>query len=267
MEHDRGASGRATAVRRSQVLETVRRRRFVSVADLSDSFGVSGVTIRNDLELLAQSGHLERVRGGAVHRATASLEASYEQARDAHAPEKLAIGAAAAALVDIGQTVLLDAGSTVSAVATALIARPDLHDITIFTNGLRIALELEEALPQFAVIVTGGSLRRQQHSLVNPLGAVILDQIHGHIAFLECHGIDAQAGVTHVSVAEAEIKRLLLNAARRRVVVADGSTVGQVSLVHLYGLDEIDLLITDSAADPAALAALRESGLEITVVG
>jgi DeoR family transcriptional regulator of aga operon len=267
MDKDVQAPGLPTAVRRAQVLETVRRRRFVSVTDLSAAFNVSEVTIRNDLDLLAEGGQLERVHGGAIHRATASLEATYEQARDSHVQEKQSIGAAAAALVESGQTVLLDTGATVSAVATALAARSGLHDVTVFTNGLQIALELERAIPQFTVMVTGGSLRRQQHALVNPFGTTILEQIHGHIAFLECEGIDAQAGVTNVNLAEAEIKRMLLNTARRRVVVADGSKVGEVSLVHLYGLDEIDMLITDSTADPTAVEALREHRVQISIVG
>jgi DeoR family transcriptional regulator of aga operon len=266
MDIDGEAPGLPTALRRSQVLETVRRRRFVSVADLSLAFSVSEVTIRNDLDLLAKQGQLERVRGGAIHHATTSLEATYEEARDAHAAAKAAIGLAAAALVESGQTVLLDAGTTVSAVATSLASRADLHDVTVFTNGLQIALELEAAIPQFSIMLTGGSLRRQQHSLVNPFGTVILEQVHGHVAFLECQGIDAQAGVTHVNLAEAEIKRLLLADARQRIVVADGSKVGEGSLVHLYGVDEIDLLITDPSADPEAIDALREHGLRIQIV-
>lgn len=255
-----------TSMRRAQVAETVRRRRFVSVAELSATFGVSEVTIRNDLDLLARNGQLERVRGGAVHRATAGLEATYEEARETRASQKEAIATAAAAVVQSGQTILLDSGSTAGAVASALASRSDLHDVTVFTNGLRVALELEGAIPQFTVILTGGCLRRQQHSLVNPLGTVILEQVHGHVAFLDCDGIDAQAGVTHVHLGEAEIKRMLLNVALSRIVVADGSKVGNVSLVHLYDIDEVDLLITDSTANPEAIAGLREHGLQVTVV-
>ena len=254
-----------TATRRARVLEAVRRSRFASVADLSSQFGVSEVTIRSDLDVLAEEGHIQRVRGGAVHRATASLEAPFEQDQDTSPDEKLAIAAAAVELVESGQTVLLDASSTVATLARALAARSDLHDVTVFTNGLRVALELEAAVPQFTVLLTGGTLRRQQHSLVNPMGMAILDQIHGHIAFLGCQGIDAQAGATHVSVAEAEIKRAILNSARMRVVLADGGKVGQVSLVHLFPVSDIDILITGQSADGAAVSALRERGLDVRI--
>jgi DeoR family transcriptional regulator of aga operon len=205
------------------------------------------------------------VRGGAIHRATVSREASFEQAADAHAADKDRIGSVAAALVESGQTVLLDAGSTTAAVARALAARGDLDDLHVFTNGLRTAIELEPAIPRFGVIVTGGSLRRVQHSLVNPFGSVILDQIHAHVAFIGCDGIEAEAGVTNTSVADAEMKRLMMRAARRRIVVADGSKVGEVSLVHLYPLDDVDLLITTRSAPAEALARLEGRGLDVRI--
>jgi DeoR family transcriptional regulator of aga operon len=256
-----------TGVRRARVLELVRRRQFASVAGLSAAFGVSEVTIRNDLDVLAEEGHLQRVRGGAVHAAMGGREAPFEQALVARSAEKAMIGAAAARLVESGQTIFLDVGTTAAAVARAVVARPDLEDLTVFTNGLRIALELEPAIPRLSVILTGGTLRRLQHSLVNPFGTVILDQVHAHLGFLECDGIDPEAGVTGINAAEAEVKRLMMRAARRRVLVADGSKIGQVSLVHLYGLDEIDLLVTDPSAEPDVLGALRDRGVEAQVAG
>lgn len=263
--NDQEASALPAPLRREQVLETVRRHRFASVADLSAAFGVSEVTIRSDLDSLAEEGRLQRVRGGAVHGTTALLETPFEQSQDAFASEKAAIATEAAGLVESGQTVLLDVGTTVAAVARAIAARTDLHDVTVVTSGVRVALELEPAIPRVSVLLTGGTLRRMQHSLVNPFGTSILEQIHAHVAFLGCNGIEAEAGVTNVSVAEAEIKRHVMKAARYRVLVADGSKVGQVSLVHVYPADEIDLLITDASADPAVLALLRERGVDVRI--
>lgn len=261
-----GSGALATAPRRRRILETIRRKEFVSVSDLSARFSVSEVTIRSDLQALADGGQIRRVRGGAIHRATVpSRELSFEQASDAFAREKERIGISAAALVESGQTVILDAGSTTAAVARALAQRPDLHDVHVFTNGLRIALELEPAIPRMTVLVTGGTLRSSQHSLVNPLGNVILDQVHAHLAFVGCDGIEAEAGATNTSVADAEIKRLMFRGARRRIVVADGSKVGQVSLVHLWGIEDVDLLITDGSADVGALAAIEARGVETTI--
>ena len=254
-----------SSVRRDRLVETIRRRQFASVVDLSATFGVSEVTIRSDLDALAEEGRVRRVRGGAIHRATVTREPSFEQSADAAAAEKARIGTAAASLVESGQTLILDAGSTTAAVARALAARDDVRDIHVFTNGLRIALELERAIPNITVIVTGGQLRPTQHSLVNPMGTTILDQIHAHLAFVGCDGIEAEAGVTNTSVADAEIKRLMVRAARRAVVVADGAKVGEISLVHLFGLEDVDLFVTDATADPAALASLERRGLEVIV--
>ena len=255
-----------TAVRRDRVAEAIRRSRYTSVSDLAASFGVSEVTIRTDLDVLAETGQVKRVRGGAVHRATGNLEASFEQASDTLSREKAAIGHAAASLVESGQTIMLDIGSTVAAVARALSERTDLQDVTVVTNGIRVALELESAIPSLSVLVTGGTLRRLQHSLVNPFGTLLLDQLHAHLAIVSCNGIDAHAGVTNTNVGEAEVKGLMLRAGRRRVVVADGSKVGQVSLVHVFPADDVDVLVTDASADETALADLRERGIEVHVV-
>lgn len=255
-----------TAVRRGQVADAVRRSRYTSVTDLAEDFGVSEVTIRSDLDALAASGEIQRVRGGAIHRAAGTFEADFEQDADAHAVEKAAIGRAAAALVESGQTVMLGVGSTVAAVARALAAREELADVTVVTNGMRVAAELERALPRFSVIVSGGTLRRQQHSLVNPLGTALLSGLHAHLTVVGGEGIEATAGLTAANAAEAEIKRLMLDAGRRRVVVADGSRVGEVSLVHVVPTESVDLLITQRGAAPSAVADLRERGVEVSEV-
>jgi DeoR family transcriptional regulator of aga operon len=102
-----------------------------------------------------------------------------------------------------------------------------------------------------------------QHSLVDPMGGLMLERINARTVFLGCNGIDPNGGITNINLPEAEIKRRMLQAARQRVIVADGSKVGRVELAYLCGVDEIDLLITDSSADPAVLNALREKELHI----
>jgi DeoR family transcriptional regulator of aga operon len=258
-------SGLPTVVRRERVADAVRRSRYTSVTELAAAFDVSEVTIRSDLDSLAETGEITRVRGGAVHRAAGTLEPSFEQDADERAGQRAAIGRAAAALVESGQTVMLGAGSTVATVARALAAREDLHGLTIVTNGLRVAAELERALPRFAVIVSGGTLRRQQHSLLNPLGTALLAEMHAHLSFVGGEGMEAAAGLTGANAAEAEIQRLMLDAGRRRVVVVDGPRVGEVSLVHVAPTESIDVVVTDADADDAATASLREREVEVRV--
>lgn len=238
---------------------------FTSVTELAVGFGISEVTVRSDLDALAGRGHIRRVRGGAVPRTAPTPERPLEVAQSAHAAEKAAVGRAAAALVRSGETIVLDVGTTAVAAARALVARPDLSDVTIFTNGLTTALELEPAIPRFTVVVTGGTLRPLQHSLVDPLGATLLEGISADTVFVGCNGVDVHAGVTNINLPEAAVKRRMLGAARRRVVLADGSKVGEVTLAHLCHIDDVDLLVTTTDADRDVLAALREAGLDVRI--
>lgn len=250
-------------IRREQILAVIKTRDFVRVADLSTHFHVSEVTVRGDLDVLAERGEIRRIRGGAMPCTLPQPERPFEETKNARIREKTLIGQAAASLISPGETLILDVGTTTTAVARALIQRPDLLDIVIFTNALNIALELEQAIPRFTVVITGGTLRPQQHSLVDPLGMLMFERIRAHTVILGCNGIDLQAGITNVNLPETEIKRRMLHAAKRRILVADGSKIGEVGLAYLCAIDEVDLLITDTFADPILLAALRDRGLEI----
>jgi DeoR family transcriptional regulator of aga operon len=250
--------------RRERILAVVRERDFARVTDLSEMFGISTVTVRSDLDSLENEGQLLRVRGGAVARTLPRKERPFEETEATSMPEKTAIGQAAADLVSSNETIILDVGTTTTSIARALVAREDLHDVVIITNGLNIALELEAAAPRFTVVVTGGTLRPLQHSLVDPLGGLILDRINANTVFVGCNGVDRRRGITNINLPEAEMKRRMLGAARYKVVVADGSKVGQVEIAHLCDIDEIDLLIAGDSADPELVAELREV-IEVTI--
>jgi DeoR family transcriptional regulator, aga operon transcriptional repressor len=250
-------------MRREHILAFIRARDFVRVSDLSAKFHVSEVTVRGDLDVLAQRGHIRRIRGGAMPRSLPHPERPFEEMQSTHVPEKAIIGRMAASLISSGETIILDVGTTTTAIARALVVRDDLQDVVVFTNAINIALELEPAIPRFTVVVIGGTLRPMQHSLVDPLGGLMLERINAHTVFLGCNGIDPIGGITNINLPEAEIKRRMLLSARRRIVVADGSKVGNVELAYLCSVDEIDLLITDNSADPAVLSALRERELEV----
>ncbi len=254
-------------LRRDRMLNVIRQHDFTPVSELSERFDISEVTVRTDLNVLSERGQIRRVRGGAVPRSAPGPERPFEESATSHAEEKQAIAAAAAAMVSSGETVILDVGTTTTAVARALAARDDLRDVTAFTNSLTIALALESAHPRVTVVVTGGTLRPLQHSLVDPLGSLVLEQIRASRVFLGCNGVDVDAGVTNINLPETEIKRRMLAAARERIVVADGSKVGEVALAHLCPLDRIDLLITGPSADADAVAALQAADLEVLTAG
>lgn len=257
----------AAPVRRDRMAASVARRGFARVADLARELGVSQVTVRTDLAALETDGRVTRVHGGAMPRGlVGERESSLEQSRTRLTRAKQAVAVETAARVRSGESILLDVGSTTLAVAQALVARTELDEVVIVTNGLAIALALEPAIPRFTVVVTGGTVRSLQHSLVNPLATTLLDDVRVDLAILGATGVDVSAGVTNVNLPEAEVKRRMVASAARRVLAADSSKIGQVHLGRVASLAELDELITDDGATDAAIAPLRAAGLRVTTV-
>ncbi len=254
-------------VRRARMLQLIAEREFVRVADLSEAFGISDVTVRADLAALEISHSVRRVRGGAMAppRGIRS-EPSFEESTVEFAGEKQRIGVAAAALVAPGTSLLLDVGTTTTAVARALVARTDLEGVTVVTNGLSVALELEAAVGRFDVVVTGGTLRRLQHSLVNPMATTLLEGLRVDLAIVGCNGVDAEHGVTNLNLPEAEVKQAMIRAAERTVVVADGSKLGQVHLGRVATTDQVDTLLTGASAPEEEMRRLRRRGVDLVRV-
>lgn len=197
-----------------------------------------------------------------VHR----VERPFDLAEDGLVAARSHLGAEAASRVRSGDAVLVDVGTTTTALARALVARSDLSEVSVFTNGLTIALELEAAFPRITVVVTGGTLRPMQHSLVNPLGENLLNGINASIAFIGCNGVDPTGGITNINLPEAEIKQKMVAAARTRIAVAEGKKVGVVELARVCSMEEVDELITDDRADADELDAIRALGVVVTVV-
>jgi len=252
-------------VRQDRMAGIILDEGFARVTDLAGRFGVSAVTVRADLSALEARARVRRVRGGAVP--LGERERPFESSQWEAPVQKSSIGVRAAAMIADGDTVILDVGTTTSAIARALVLRTDLRDVTVVTNGLNIALELEPAAPRISVVVTGGTLRPLQHSLVNPLGTVLLERLRASVAFVGCNGVDPAVGVTNVNLPEAEVKRAMLLAARRRVIVADGSKVGEVELAKVCDIEEVHLIITDPSADPGVLTEIAAAGCQVELAG
>lgn len=257
--------GHAAPTRRRRMLALVVERGFVSIQELAETFAVSVVTARSDVDRLAERGDVHRIRGGVIATQPAQPERSFEETETAHAEEKAAIGRAAAGLVAAGQTVVLDVGSTTTAVAHALVGRTELRNVTVVTNGLTTAAVLEPALDRFTVMLTGGTLRRMQHSLVDPMGGLLLERLHADLVLIGCNGVDPVAGVTNVNLPEISMKQRMIGAARRRVAVADGSKIGAVSIGRVCAADELDVLVTGPSASAEMVDQLRAVPLEVTV--
>jgi DeoR family transcriptional regulator of aga operon len=255
--------------RRQRLAALVAEEGFVRVADASEFFAVSDVTVRSDLALLERAGELRRVHGGAMPLAGQGRESPVEATAERDAELKRAIGRRAAALVSSGSSILLDVGSTTLAVAHALVERLELTDLTVVTNGLSIALALEPAIPRFTVIVIGGTLRPLQHSLVNPLAAETLAGLHVDLAILGCNGVDVAPGgggrVTNLNLPEAEVKRAMLAASESRMLVADGSKVGQHHLGIIGTLADFATVVTGGPGAAALREPARVAGTRLVV--
>jgi DeoR family transcriptional regulator of aga operon len=250
-----------TAARRAHLALLVSQRGFVRVVDAAAELGTSEVTIRSDLSALELVGGVIRVHGGAMPGPGA--EPSLEQAQSQAADSKRAIGEAAASFVVSGESVLLDVGSTALAVARALARRSDLEGVTVVTNGLSIALALEPALPRLTVVMTGGTLRPLQHSLVNPGVTAFLESVHADVAIIGCNGVDLERGVTNINFPEAEVKRRMVHSSKRRILLADGSKFGQVHLGVIGAVADFDVLVTSGRVPSQVLAGIRRASVDV----
>ncbi|WP_374313058.1 DeoR/GlpR family DNA-binding transcription regulator [Dongia sp.] len=261
-----GTEGSASDARREQLLSFIQMHEFVRIYDLARQFGVSEVTIRSDVDILARRGGIRRVRGGAMRVVEAVPEVDYEARVSSYLPEKRSIGLAAAAMLSPGDSIILDVGTTAMAIAHAIADREDLTNLTIFTPGLNIALALERAIPRVEVVVTGGTLRPQQHSLVGPVSTLILERIRASFAFIGCNGVDPSFGIMGLSLPDAALKQAILRASRLGIVVTDASKFSQTSLVRVCGFEDVDMILTAGAPDPATVAAVRETGVELRIL-
>src|SRR5580698_9178210 len=244
--------------RQSLILQAVRSDGSARVSDLTQRLGVSDMTIRRDLEVLARDGLVEKVHGGAVLPGTpSSHEPGFEAKLVLEQPEKTAIARVAARMVTPGMAVALAAGTTTFALAQCLL---DVPGLTIVTNSLRVTNVFSGTRgldgTTDPVVLTGG-VRTASEALVGPVADLTIRSLHFDLLFLGCYGFDAQAGLTTPNLAEAETNRTFIRVARRVVVLADHTKWGLVSLSSFASLSDIDVLVTDDmlSADAHALAA------------
>ena len=252
--------------RRRGILEELGRSESVSVAWLSERFGVSDMTIRRDLDALSSRNLLRKVHGGAVPVGAADGKAAAEphfvQKRNLNQPEKQAIAREASALIESGDTVAFSAGTTTWTIAAGL--QPDSMDLTFITNSTNIALTLHEN-GWNQIVLSGGSFRTPSDALVGPYADRTLGDLNADVLFLGVHGLHSKAGLTTPNIAEASTDRCLVEAAQRVVVVADSSKLGVAALAGIVPLSRADFVVTDDAASNEALDAIRLAGVEVIV--
>lgn len=245
--------------RRELIVETLDRRGRVSVGELALAASVSEMTIRRDLEALERQGVLRRVHGGAVSSVSMSFEPPFAIRAQRAVEAKERIGRAAASLLGEGETVIIDVGTTTLEVAKALRGR---RDLTIITPSLRVA-ELLSAEAGLRLMLTGGTLRRGELSLVGDLAEGAFRDLRFDTFVMGVGGIDLEDGLTEFNPDDARVKRAALASARRCIVVADSSKLGKVAFARICPLDRVDVLVTDREAPPEWVAALRSADTEV----
>ena len=248
--------------RRRAIVEILDRNGRVLVADLAHQFHTSQVTIRKDLELLHAHGLVHRTHGGALPAREGALEdPTLREKEKLHRKEKLLIAASAARLVKQGQVVILDSGTTTTAIARAL---RGFRNVTIITNAVNIAAELSGAPVE--VILTGGSLRKNSFSLVGPIAEETLRKLSADILFLGVDGFDVHYGLSTPNLLEAKVNRVMVEVSKRTVAVCDSSKFGHRSLSLIVPPAALQEVITDRSVPKSDLRALKKIGIEVTLV-
>ncbi|HST41611.1 MAG TPA: DeoR/GlpR family DNA-binding transcription regulator [Conexibacter sp.] len=244
------------AQRRQEMLRAVRSSPM-HVADLARSFGVSEMTVRRDLDALARDGHVERVRGGAVQTIG---EQSFDEIVVVRLDAKNRIGAAAAALVEDGQTVMIDIGTTTLQAARHLHGRR----ITVVTTSMAV---YEELAPDgdIELILPGGVLRRNYRSLVGVLAENTLRQLRADLLFLGTSGVDASLAIWDSTMVEVPIKRAMIDAAADVALLADAAKFQMAGLVHVCDADVVGRIVTDAPLDTPAAAVASDAAIAVTV--
>lgn len=246
------------------IYELVKERGSVSIREISESLGVSMVTARKDVDTLADKGLLVRTWGGvAVSTVGASFEPLYYEKRNLNREAKMRIGAAAAAIVNEGDTIVLDSGSTTFEMISHL---RELTNLTVITYDLMIAVELSTN-SAITVIVAGGIVRNNLYSLRGAPTVDMLRALHADKAFLTADAVDAEWGVTNATIEGATIKQSIVQSSDEVVLVADRSKFGRRALSRVVGLDSLSQIITDSELPADIQSAVVDLGLQVLTVG
>lgn len=248
--------------RQQKIAEILRQRGTLRVVDLADQFSVSRETIRRDLAELEAQGLGRKVHGGVVLDHPRSAEPSYSDRAVSEVAAKRAIGRAAAAMIQDGESVLLDLGTTTLEVARHLKGR---RNITVLTNSLPAAMALVEE-PGVTVFLTGGQLRPGDLSLSGSRAKDALNDFYVDRAVVGAGGLGVETGLTDYHVEEAAVRRLMIQRAHQVMVVADHTKFGVTAFASVCRADEIDHIVTDAAVDAHYVEALESAGVSVVVV-
>jgi ribose transport system substrate-binding protein len=253
-----------TFQRRQRILDLLREQPGIRVPEMARLLQVSEGTIRNDLRALEQADELTRVRGGATVRDRREFISREFGARTkTNATSKQRIARWAADMVEDGDSVLLDASSSVFHIAQFLMTRSNL---TVVTNGIEVAYALAQN-PTHTIILIGGVLRPDRALTVGYLGERILENLHIKTAYVSCSGFSVETGLTQVDIQEAQLKSRMIESAERVVALIDSTKFGKVDLTPFATVEQVSHILTDSDLAPHHIDDIRQTCINLTVCG
>jgi Transcriptional regulators of sugar metabolism len=248
--------------RRNKIIEILNRESKVKVVDLSKLFGISEVTIRNDLTELELSGVLERIHGGAISTSKAYYNMSLNDRMRTNEEQKRKIAAEVVNMISEGDTIMINSGTTTLMVAMEL---KNIKNLTIVTNSLSISQETGH-YKNFNLILLGGNLYPQYQFTYGDDTISQLKKYKADKLILSVDGVSSEDGLTTYHHLEAELTRQMIARVNRTIVVADYSKIGRTSFTHIDALENSDILITNQNANQEEVQAIREKGVEIKLV-
>jgi DeoR/GlpR family transcriptional regulator of sugar metabolism len=245
--------------RMEKVLQMLETRDSLHVAELAEAFSVSEVTVRSDLSALASQGLVARVRGGVRALQHGQSEVGFDLRLRLEVERKQAIGRAAAAMVDEGEAVALDASTTAYYLALELRKK---RELVVVTNGLLVATALADA-PGITVLVTGGTLRLSAMSLVGDLGTDVLRTTRINKGFLGARGLSLERGLMDLNPDEVRIKQEMTDACEQVFGILDGTKWHRSALLTFVGVEQLTGIVTDSSAPAEAVESWRAAGIDV----
>lgn len=244
--------------RRTNILQIIENNGFVSLQELVDRVGVSESTVRRDLEHLDGIGQIRRTRGGAAY--VGESLTTFEERRTRSSLQKQRIASEVARLIEPGESVLLDGGTTTLEVARQLIGK----SLQVVTNSLPI-INLLVNQPNIELIVIGGYLYPKTGVALGPFAKAALSEIHVRRLIMSVGGI-TQQGLYNTNTLLVETERSMLAAAEEVIVVSDSNKLGHSALAHLCPLDAVDRMVIDSGITDEWHAIITQAGIELTIV-
>jgi DeoR family fructose operon transcriptional repressor len=250
------------AERKFRIVEYVKQHRVATIAELAQEFDVHDATIRRDLEEIEQKGLVKRTHGGVTIDQWTNDEPSFNERAVQQLDQKMRIGKMAASLIQDGEHVIIDSGTTTLHIAKHLVHR---SNITVVTNDMNIAMELRDAAG-IKVIMTGGELYPSSYMFNGMFTDHVLKSLHVQKAFIGIPVIHPKFGLMHPEAQLVPTKQGMIGAAEKIIVVADDSKIGNLSLHTVAPVDAVHTLITGDAAPEKAISQFRESGVEVIMV-